>query len=101
MKKQFKSYSILILNIITLIGLHSLSSCDKKDPTPQQINTKLLKSKTWQVQSVTIDDVDKTSDFTGLTLQFQKSTYTTINGGVVWPSSGTWVFDDKTGLLIT
>ena len=40
---------------------------------------------------VKIDDV--VSDlYAGLTLSFGSDTYTTTNGGKVWPASGTWEF---------
>jgi hypothetical protein len=32
--------------------------------------------------------------FTGMTLKFTATNYTTTNGGVVWPASGTWTFTD-------
>ena len=50
---------------------------------------------------VTVDGTDKTSVYTGLTLSFTDTNYTTTNGGVVWPASGTWSFADATGKLIT
>jgi hypothetical protein len=42
-----------------------------------------------------VDGTDKTSLFSGLALQWSKtSTFSAVNGGVIWPSTGTWSFTD-------
>jgi hypothetical protein len=35
-----------------------------------------------------------------MTLKFTATNYTTTNGGVVWPASGTWTFTDDTAKKI-
>lgn len=83
--------------IFTLAGLCSLASCKKDDPMPETERVKeLLKTNTWRIQSVTIDNTDQTALFTGLTLKFTDTNYSTTNGGVVWPASGAWEFTDDT-----
>ena len=52
----------------------------------------LLESGQWKVQSVKIDNMDETSSFTGLALQFNGSAFQATNGNIVWPASGTWTF---------
>jgi hypothetical protein len=86
-----------------LFSIITLQSCGKKnDPIPVTEQTKaILRANTWKMTNVTVDGTDKTSVYTGLTLSFTDTDYTTTNGGVVWPGSGTWSFADATGKLIT
>lgn len=93
----------LVACCLLAISLLSIQSCSKKsDPQPETDRVKeLLKANTWKIQTVTVDNVDKTSVYAGLTLSFTDATYTTTNGGPVWPASGTWQFADDTGKLIT
>jgi hypothetical protein len=79
-----------------------LVNCKHKDPEPSQeeIVKSQLTSSTWTLQSVTVDGVDQTSVYQGLTLKFTETTYTTTKGGLVWPASGTWSFTDDTATTI-
>ena len=87
-----------------------LLSCGADTPTPETERiAKLLSEGAWTLHSATVDDVDKLSLYSGLSITFTETTFTTTNGGVQWPSSGTWEFTDATakvverndGLLIT
>lgn len=50
-------------------------------------------------KTVTVDGADKLSLFTGMTLNFSATNFTSTNGAPVWPASGTWTFNsDKTFL---
>ena len=84
------------LSILALLAITLFSSCDKPvtPPTPEEITSALLTASgvTWKIQDVKVDGVDKTSLFTGLTLKFTAGSFTTTNGGPVWPASGTWMF---------
>ena len=86
-----------------LISLLILQSCSKKnDPKSQTDRVKeILTTNTWNLQTVTVDDVDQTSFYTGMTLSFTNTGYFTVNGGLVWPAMGAWTFADKTGKVIT
>lgn len=104
-----KPHKIVVVCYVIAIGAFAfqLQSCGSKgDPTPAetpaQKNQKILTSTTgvWTMQSVTVDDVDKTSIYSGLKLTFSNTGFTTVNGGVVWPASGTWKFSDDTGKTI-
>ena len=53
------------------------------------------------MSSVTVDGADKTSIYKDLKLTFTSTGFTSVNGGVVWPASGTWQFTDGTGKNIT
>lgn len=91
-----------------LIGLVVLSvtftGCKKKNEEPKPNKTDQVKSMLtggkWTMQSVTVDGVDKTDVYAGLTVTFTSSGYTSTNGAPVWPASGTWFFQDDTGVLI-
>jgi hypothetical protein len=105
--KNKSSFVLTRLSVICLLALTTLTfqGCGKKggDPAPTEIEkaTKQLNSGTWKVQSVKIDDVDHTVLFTGFTLQFTPTTFTTTNGGEVWPASGNWTFTDASAKKIT
>src|SRR5689334_12022694 len=85
-----------ILIIAICLCILSFPGC-KKDPEPSlsEVATKKLVSKGWILRSVSVDGVDKTSTYAGLTLTFTTTGYTTTNGKVIWPTSGTWSFIDE------
>lgn len=97
MKTKFSArHLMVIIATATLIVLITqLTSCgSKSDPTPSAqdaVKAKLI-ANNWTVQSVSVDGVDQTSVYTGLTIQFTATSFTTTNGKVVWPASGTWSF---------
>lgn len=88
-------------SLIVIIGLLFLTSCKKDDPEPETARIqKILAANSWVIQTVTVNEVDQTNLFTGLTLSFTMTNYSTTNGGVVWPASGTWEFVDETAKTI-
>ena len=103
MKITLKNFTVAILSMATIIMLVFIQSCKTDDPTISEVDqvATLLKGNSWKMQNVTVNGTDKTSDYTGFTLSFTATNYTTTNGGVVWPSSGTWTFADETGKVIT
>ena len=98
MKKQNIQIWIsrLVLSMIVLLSI-SLSSC-KDDETPQpsakDIATEKLTAATWKMTKVTVDGVDQTSVYKDLTLTFTNTNYSSTNGKVIWPASGSWLFDN-------
>lgn len=80
--------------VITLL----ITACGGSDKENEKDRTnRLLKSTTWKLNRVTVDGVDKTSDYTGMTLKISDGTYTSTNGEPVWPTSGVWkLVDNKT-----
>jgi hypothetical protein len=91
-----------------LLSILLLTSCKHDDPGKDQTgaekNTALLDgngSRSWVVQSVTVDGVDKTSTFSGLTITFTSTGYTATHGGSIWPASGTWSFTNDDGTTFT
>jgi hypothetical protein len=88
-------------SLFVIIGLLFLASCKKDDPEPETARIqKLLAANAWVIQTVTVNEIDQTNLFAGLTLSFTKTNYSTTNGGVVWPASGTWGFVDETAKII-
>ena len=89
----------ILLGLLILLVMF-LGSCGEEivPPTAEEQNTALLvgtgsAAKTWKVQSVTVDGVDKSSLFAGMTIKFTEGNVTVTNGGVVWPATGTWTFN--------
>lgn len=67
---------------------------DNVKPIADQV-TDILTSSNWKIQNVTVDGVDHTSSFQGMTLSFTKTNYTATHGKVVWPATGTWKFTSQ------
>src|SRR5260221_9985382 len=87
---------------IVFVMVASLLGCGKKNtPSPAQVNTNILSSHGWMLQSLQVDNVDKTSLYTGMTLSFTATNYTTTKGAPVWVASGTWAFSGNDGKIIT
>jgi hypothetical protein len=98
--KSFKIISKLALVAMAFGVIISVQGC--KDEVPETDRVKgILKSSAWKVQSVSVDNTDQTTVYKGLTLIFTDAGYTSTNGGVVWPASGTWVFADGNAKTIT
>jgi hypothetical protein len=101
MKTINNKFFLSVLTGVLALCLLIIGSCSKKDdPSAEEINKGLLSSGTWKISSVAVDGVDRASLFTGMTLQFQAGSYTTANGGAVWPASGNWSFIDANALSI-
>ena len=86
--KTFVSIYVVALLLMSNCGTHH-------DPTPddiQQQTSKKLQAATWKAKTVLRDGVDVTAGYTNFTLTIAANTYTTTNGGLTWPASGTWAF---------
>src|SRR5687768_17224974 len=102
-----KSAKILLqFAFSAILGLSMMmySSCDG-DPgetqTKQEEVTEMMVGKTWKMQSVQVDNVDKSSLFTGMTISFSNTGFTVTNPGPVWPATGTWSFTSEEATFIT
>ena len=90
-----------IISLIPLLALLFIASCDKPVVVPETERvTTLMSSGTWKISSVTIDGASNNT-FAGMSLVYTKTSYTSTNGGVVWPASGTWLFKNETAKTIT
>ncbi|MEK6781746.1 MAG: hypothetical protein AABY93_08565 [Bacteroidota bacterium] len=88
------------LSLAALVALLAISGCKKDAPSSQEVIKSRMISTSWEIKAVSIDGVDKTSMYAGMTLQFTPTTYTATKGGVIWPSSGTWSFNSDDGTTI-
>lgn len=87
-----------LISLCFFAALMFLLSCGGDDgPTPNETAGQQLTAGGWRIQNVTVDNTDRTALFTNFTLTFTATSYTTTNGGLVWPTSGTWTFTDETG----
>jgi hypothetical protein len=101
----------LFFSIMLLFGVFSFSSCggdggDDPEPTAGEKVLINLVASQWKVKSVTVDGADKSSLFPNLSITFVSSasvngkptafsgTFTTVNGGSVWPALGNWNIND-------
>jgi hypothetical protein len=103
---------ILSLLVIASLGLF-YAGCGGSSSTGKAAEQTQLESlsKTWTLQSVTLGGVDKSSDFTGVTLILSGTyaaggTYAyhmkgTFPNPSPWPNTGTWKFGGKTGTALT
>ena len=99
---KFNSYVVCLFAQAFILCLMVLSSCggSTSEPTAKEVNTQKLIANTWKLNTVTVDAVDKTVLYAGLTVKFTATSYTSTSGGVVWPASGTWSFTDEVGKII-
>ncbi len=73
-------------------------NCKKSDVVSESERVQgILESTGWKINAANVDGVDQISTYAGLVLNFSGSNYTSANGGVVWPASGTWKFSDDSG----
>jgi hypothetical protein len=94
------SYIIGVLIGLTIV-FHIQSCGGGGEPTPIEKTKSLLTSGKWTMQSVTVDGATQTSVYAGLTITFTEGNFTTTNGRVVWPATGTWTFvgDDAKNII--
>ncbi len=87
----------VIVSLILLGTFVYMTACKKKDPSPQDVVKTNLIGPLWKIKTVTVDGVDYTNSYLGMSIIFTATSYTTTNGGVVWPSPGTWQFTSSDG----
>ena len=76
-----------------------LASCGGDSASASEVNTKKLTAHAWKVSSVTVNSTDQTALYTGMTLSFTNTNYSTTNADPVW-TSGTWTFADSKATII-
>jgi hypothetical protein len=87
--KAFKTISYILLVIVIIF-----TGCSDDDPTERERVKKLLTTGgTWSLKSTVVDGANKTDLYSGFAITFSSDGYTAINGGVIWPDSGTWRFE--------
>lgn len=94
----------LMVTLVLTLGL--LTGCEDDDPDPVNSDAEvqrvfdLLSASSWNVSSVSVDDLDFTSTYAGLQLSFGEGTYTSVNGGAIFSSNGAWAFTDSSAEMI-
>jgi len=103
---------ILSLLVLASLGLF-YAGCGGSNSTGKAAEQTQLESlsKTWTLQSVTLDGTSKISDFSNVTLTLSGTyaaggTYAyhmkgTFPNPSPWPNTGTWKFGGKTGTALT
>jgi hypothetical protein len=91
--------AVMMLSVVILLA-QSACSRDDDDPSVRDKTLSMLKSKTWHIESVTVDEVDKTADYAGMTLSFTDNKVTVVNAGAGWPSQDAWQFTDDQAIAI-
>ncbi len=98
--KYVHGVSLRVLSVILVLTLLGYSACKKDNPTPEpeptaeEVALGKLKGAAWVLGSggVKVDDV-VVDLYAGLSIAFtDDKKYTSVNGGVLWPASGTWSF---------
>ena len=75
-----------------LVGIQSCKDDDDPKQTDVERVTALLVGDAWNIQSVMVDAVNYTEDFTGLSISFTESTITSTEGKALFPASASWAF---------
>ncbi|WP_089241153.1 hypothetical protein [Belliella buryatensis] len=102
LRNILSSTKMLSIAILLLI-VGSISSCEKKeipDLTEEQVRQINLTTSAWRLERVTVDGMNQTDIYRDLQLNFSASSYTSTNGRVIWPETGTWEFTDETNTVI-
>jgi hypothetical protein len=105
-----KRSQLVLLNLLVVMALINslllISSCGGGvDNTPtlsasDAVKAKLIAATSWKMQTATVDGIDQTATYKGLALSFSASGYNSTNGGIVWPASGTWSFNNTDGTSV-
>jgi hypothetical protein len=102
--KSILSYRFKATTLLLCLLVATYSSCKKTivepvepEPTPVEITTALIKGPAWVMSGVTVDGV-VLDLYKNLNISFtadadgKNGKYTSVNGGVLWPASGTWTY---------
>jgi hypothetical protein len=99
--KNIKKIMTVLFSTSALCIFLTLASCGDDAAQSEADRVKdILKSGTWKVQTVSVDNTDQTLLYKNLTLTFTDANYTSTNGANVWPASGGWSFTDDTAKTI-
>lgn len=101
MKIHMQNIKKITINgmLALIVGFSLISiSCERKEvPTlsVERLNEIYLTNSPWRLERVTVDGVNQTNIYRELVLSFTRENYTSTNGRVIWPGSGTWEFVDE------
>ncbi len=87
-----------------MVSILSISiSCETKEVpeiSQERLREIFLIGSTWRLERVTVDGMNETDTYRDLTISFSQSSYSTSNGRVIWPETGTWEFVDDSNTVI-
>jgi hypothetical protein len=90
--------SAILILFIAAIGMSLLPGCGG-DPDPvqetEEERVRKLLIGNWNVQSVTVDGVDRTEIYQDIQLNITATTIAGTNGGLMWPGSVSWDFTNS------
>jgi hypothetical protein len=95
----FPSISIYTATVILLMQMSACQKCCRPVFNAQETVRAKMIAGNWKIQSLFVDDIDKTSTYAGMTIQFTATSYTPTNGRALWPAGGTWSFISDDGLI--
>jgi hypothetical protein len=91
-----------IFSTMAIVAILSITACSKKDdPTVQDQIRAMLTAGTWKIQTATVGEEDAMDFFDNLHVTFTAEGFSSVNGGPVWPASGSWNFtnDEATHIV--
>jgi len=94
------SSKVIVILLFFVIPSMTIYSCKENDLSPQEAIKANLLNSTWKIKTVSVDEIDSTSSYNGMTIIFTETEYKVTNGGLVWPVSGTWNFNSPDGQKI-
>lgn len=99
-----------IFNVFLLLCVLTFLACDSGSDDPavtetERVTNLLIGNSSigtqWTLSSVSVNDIDYTNEFTGLTLTFSEGSVTSTNGKAVFDSTDTWSFTDENASAFT
>ncbi len=103
LKRKYSSAMAVAFSAVVMAAILTISSCGSDTPTmskQDEVKAKLIAS-AWNVGSVTVDGTDQSDVYPDLKLTFTSSGFTSLNGGAIWPASGTWTFTSADAAAFT
>jgi hypothetical protein len=89
---------VFALSTITAVVLMSGCGAEQAETETERVN-RLLANGKWSLQDAVVDGVNQTDVYSGFTVTFTTAGFTTTNGEVIWPASGTWTLNDGANAL--
>jgi hypothetical protein len=95
--KKYFTVFLLLPGILSLLVVLSLTGCNDEKPKPlsEQVKAKLI-AHPWKINSLSIDGQNNSSLLTNFTITFTPTSFTTVNGEPIWPTTSPWSFENET-----
>ena len=93
---RFKYLAPLFISLLLFASCGGSDDPQPDPEDPQVAATKLLTANSWLVNSVTKDNTDVSSEYTGFSVTFTDIGYSTQNGSSAWDAGGAWSWANST-----